>query len=246
MSVTDGNGRPYKDAWDGFWREAPAGPGAVFWDADPAHTAAPHLDLFRPYLTEPGLPLVDLGCGNGTQTRFLAARLPGPVVGVDVSAAALEQARAQDADGAARYRVLDAADGGAAAGLHAELGESNVYMRGVLHQTPSPEARDVLAGTIATLLGDRGRAFVVEPAEAAARTLGTLMQGPSGPPGKLLPVLKHGIVPGTVADAAVPEHFRTAGLRVLASGELPLATTETGPDGTPIVLPSLWLVVGRG
>lgn len=246
MSLTDGDGRPYKDAWEDFWREAPPEPGAVFWDADPAHTAAPHLDLFRPHLAEPGLPLVDLGCGNGTQTRFLAARLAGPVVGVDVSAAALEQARAQDPDGAARYRVLDAVDGGAAAGLHAELGDSNVYMRGVLHQTPSPEARDVLTGTIATLLGRRGRAFVVEPAEAAGQAMGALMQAPSGPPEKLLPVLKHGIVPGAVADAAVPEHFRAAGLTVLASGELPLATTETAPDGTPIVLPSLWLVVGRG
>ncbi|BFO17030.1 hypothetical protein SHKM778_34180 [Streptomyces sp. KM77-8] len=42
----------------------------VFWDAEPALTAARHLALFEPRLTDPGLPLVDLGCGNGTQTRF--------------------------------------------------------------------------------------------------------------------------------------------------------------------------------
>ncbi|WP_175410947.1 class I SAM-dependent methyltransferase [Streptomyces sp. TRM64462] len=233
----------YRDAWEGFWREASPEPGAVFWDADPALTAAVHLPLFTPHLTEPGLPLVDLGCGNGTQSVFLAGRLPGPVLGVDVSAAALERARAQDAAGAVRFRELDVTDGPAVAALSGELGDANVYMRGVLHQT-APQDRDVLAGTIATLLGERGRAFVVEPAEAAGKALGALAQGPGGPPAKLLPVLKHGITPGAVADAAVPGHFEAAGLDVLASGEAPLATTEHTPDGTPVELPSLWLVVG--
>ncbi|OII62465.1 methyltransferase [Streptomyces sp. CC53] len=246
MSLTDDsrNRSRHRDAWEGFWRAAPTGPGAVFWDAVPARTAAPHLDLLTPHLTEPALPLVDLGCGNGTQTRYLAGRLPGPVVGVDVSAAALERARAQDPAGTARYRELDATDTGAATDLHRELGDCNVYMRGVLHQTAAHD-RDALAATVATLLGRRGRAFVVEPGEAAGRAMGALMRDPAGPPAKLRPVAEHGIVPAAAADADVPEHFRAAGLDVLASGEAPLATTEVGADGSPLELPSLWLVVGR-
>src|SRR5690606_38952711 len=59
----------YREAWEGFWSEAPGEEGAVFWDAEPALTAARHLALFEPHLLDPGLPLVDLGCGNGTQTR---------------------------------------------------------------------------------------------------------------------------------------------------------------------------------
>ncbi|MFJ6833459.1 class I SAM-dependent methyltransferase [Streptomyces sp. NPDC091209] len=233
----------YRGAWEGFWREAPGEQGGVFWDADPALTAAVHLALFEPHLTAPDLPLVDLGCGNGTQTRYLAERFP-LVVGTDLAPAALDHARTADPAGRARYRLLDAADKTEAEALHAELGDANVYMRGVLHQA-EPDDRQPLADGLATLVGERGLVFVVELAEAAGPLLRGLAQSPDGPPAKLAPVFRHGIAPGEVADAAVPEYLRQAGLQVLASGELPLATTERTPEGTPIELPSRWLVAGR-
>ncbi|MFK0157195.1 class I SAM-dependent methyltransferase [Streptomyces sp. NPDC090499] len=239
MSVTS----RYRSAWEGFWREASEEPGAVFWDADPDVTAGVHIALFEPHLTDPGLPLVDLGCGNGTQTRFLADRFPR-VLGTDISEAALDHARHADPGGRAGYRLLDAAEKGAAQALHVELGDANVYMRGVLHQC-EPEDRQPLADSIATLVGSSGRAFLVELSEAARPVLGGLAQSPSGPPPKLAPVFRHGIAPGEVADDAVPEYLRNAGLTVLASGELPLYTTESTPDGELIVLPSKWVLAGR-
>ncbi|MGV9315810.1 class I SAM-dependent methyltransferase [Streptomyces sp. NPDC003691] len=266
MSVTS----RYRDAWEGFWREVPGEePGEVFWDADPTLTAGLHLALYEPLIDAPGLPLVDLGCGNGTQTFYLADRFPA-VLGVDLSAAAIALADRGPADrgpadrgpadrgpadrGAAapdaptagniRFRVLDATDGDAVAALREETGDCNVYMRGVLHQT-DPKDRQALADGIAVLLGDRGRAFVVELAEAAGRKLALLAQFPDGPPPKLRPVFRHGIVPGAVADSDVADFFHRAGLAVLAAGELPLTTTEYEPDGSRIELPSKWLVVGR-
>ncbi|MEV5954875.1 class I SAM-dependent methyltransferase [Streptomyces sp. NPDC051987] len=239
MSVTS----RYRSAWEGFWREAPDEPGEVFWDADPAVTAAVHVPLFAPHLTDPGLPLVDLGCGNGTQTRYLAGRFPR-VLGTDIAEAALDHARHADPAGQAEYRLLDAADKSAAEALHAELGDANVYMRGVLHQC-EPDDRQPLIDAIATLVGSRGRVFLVELSEAARPVLGGLAQSPSGPPPKLAPVFRHGIAPGEVADAAVPEYLRSAGLGVLASGALPLTTTESTPDGERIVLPSTWVLAGR-
>ncbi|MEV0320955.1 class I SAM-dependent methyltransferase [Streptomyces sp. NPDC050658] len=239
MSVTS----RYKEAWEGFWREAPDEPGAVFWDSEPALTVGLHLALFEPHMTAVGLPVVDLGCGNGTQTRFLADRFPR-VMGADLSAAALEHARHADPAGQAEFRQIDAAEKTEAEQLHAELGDVNVYMRGVLHQCEA-EDRQPLVDGIAALVGDRGRAFVVELAEAAGTVLRGLAQSPSGPPPKLAPVFAHGIAPGEVADASVPEYVRAAGLTVLAEGELPLITTEFTPDGTRIELPSKWLVVGR-
>ncbi|WP_329222384.1 class I SAM-dependent methyltransferase [Streptomyces sp. NBC_01485] len=235
--------RRYREAWEGFWREAPGEPGGVFWDADPRVTAAVHLAHFEPYLTDAELALVDLGCGNGTQTRYFADRFPH-VVGADLSAAALDHARRADPAGLATYRLLDAAEKGAAETLHAELGDANVYMRGVLHQC-EPADRQPLVDGIAALVGERGRAFLVEPSEAARLVLGSLAQSAAGPPPKLAPILRHGIAPGEVADDAVPEYLRTAGLRVLASGELPLSTTESAPDGTRIELPSQWFVTAR-
>ncbi|EGX57646.1 hypothetical protein SZN_21776 [Streptomyces zinciresistens K42] len=239
MSVTS----RYRAAWEGFWREAPGQQGAVFWDAEPALTAGRHLALFEAHLIDPGLPMVDLGCGNGTQTRFLADRFPR-VVGADLSQAALDHARAADPAGRAAFRLLDAGDKSEAETLHAELGDTNVYMRGVLHQA-DPGDRLPLAQGIATLVGERGRAFLVELSEQAQPVLLGLAQRPEGPPARLAPVFRHGLAPGEVADHAVPELLRAAGLSVLAAGELPLITAEYGPDGTRIELPSRWLVAGR-
>ncbi|MFE3163963.1 class I SAM-dependent methyltransferase [Streptomyces sp. NPDC059224] len=239
MSVTS----RYRNAWEGFWREAPEGTGAVFWDAEPGVTAAVHVPLLEPHLIDPGLPLVDLGCGNGTQTRFLAGRFPR-VLGTDIAEAALAHARHADPAGLARYRQLDAVEKTEAEALHAELGDANIYMRGVLHQC-EPDDRQLLADAVATLVGDRGRAFLVELSETARPVLGGLAQSPSGPPAKLAPIFRHGIAPGEVADGAVPEYLENAGLTILAGGELPLMTTEFTPDGEQIVLPSKWLVTGR-
>lgn len=239
MSVTS----RYREAWEGFWGDAPDDQGAVFWDAEPALTVGIHLALFEPHLVAAGLPVVDLGCGNGTQTRFLADRYPR-VLGVDLSAAALRHARSADPAGQVEFRQVDAAERAEAEQLHAELGDVNVYMRGVLHQC-DPDDRQPVVDGIAALLGERGRAFVVELAEAAGTVLRGLARSPEGPPPKLAPVFAHGIAPGEVADAAVPRYVTVAGLTVLAQGELPLVTTEFTPDGTRIELPSRWLVVGR-
>ncbi|MFD5628702.1 class I SAM-dependent methyltransferase [Streptomyces sp. NPDC127072] len=239
MSVTS----RYKEAWEGFWREAPGEQGAVFWDAEPVLTAGVHLARFEPRLVDFELPLIDLGCGNGTQTRFLAERFTR-VVGTDISAAALDHARRADPEGAAEYRLLDSAERSEVEALHAELGDVNIYMRGVLHQCEADD-RQALVDGIATLLGERGRALLVELSETARPVLMGLAQGPEGPPPKLRPVLAHGIAPGEVADAAVPVYLGAAGLTVLGSGELPLITTEYTAEGIRIELPSAWYVVGR-
>ncbi|MGW2346867.1 class I SAM-dependent methyltransferase [Streptomyces sp. NPDC001661] len=233
----------YREAWESFWEDASAEPGGVFWDSEPALTAGLHLALFEPELAAPDLPMVDLGCGNGTQTRFLADRYPR-VVGADLSAAALGRARESDPAGQADYRELDATDNDQMDVLHAELGDVNVYMRGVLHQT-EPADRQRLVDAIAALVGERGRGFVVELSERARPILEELAAGPSGPPPKLGEVFSHGIAPGEVSDEAVPGYVASAGLSVLAAGELPLVTTDFSPDGGRIELPSTWLVVGR-
>ncbi|QCX80025.1 hypothetical protein C9F11_32195 [Streptomyces sp. YIM 121038] len=239
MSVTS----RYREAWEGFWSEAPEDEGAVFWDAEPALTVGLHLALFEPHVAAPGLPVVDVGCGNGTQTRFLADRFPR-VLGLDLAAAAIEHARRADPAGQAEYRQLDAAEKSTAEQLHAELGDVNVYVRGVLHQC-EPADRGPLAESLATLIGERGRVFVVELAEAAGPVLAGLARSADGPPPKLAPIFAHGLTPAEVADAELLDHVHAARLTILASGEIPLTTTEFTSDGTRIELPSTWLVAGR-
>src|SRR5947208_1812917 len=65
------------------------------------------------YLLEhlsPGTGLLDVGCGPGTITFDLAARVaPGPVLGVDADAGVVEQAAgaAREAGSTAAFRVAD-------------------------------------------------------------------------------------------------------------------------------------------
>jgi len=60
-----------------------------------AENSAPHL---LPHL-RPGLRLLDVGCGPGTITADLAARVaPGEVIGIDASADVLDHARERAAD----------------------------------------------------------------------------------------------------------------------------------------------------
>ncbi|MEV7603608.1 class I SAM-dependent methyltransferase [Kitasatospora sp. NPDC089797] len=239
MSVTS----RYREAWEGFWREAPEAPGSVAWDAEPALTAERHLTLFEPHVNDRALPVVDLGCGNGRQTRFLADRFTR-VLGVDLCDTALDLARRQDPAQRAEFARLDATDADAVSALHGRLGDANVYVRGLIHQSEPADRRPV-AEAVATLVGADGRAFVVEPSAAAKDVLKALVQAPDGPPPKLRPVFAHGLAPAEVADATFGELFRAAGLTVLASGELPLHLTEFTPAGERIELPSRWLVVGR-
>ncbi|WP_116214622.1 class I SAM-dependent methyltransferase [Streptomyces olivoreticuli] len=232
----------YAEAWEGFWREASGTPGDAIWDADPSLTAAPHLELFAPH-ADPALPVVDLGCGNGTQTRYLATRFPR-AVGVDISAAAVEHARRADTDGVAEFERLDLTDTEAVRALHARIGDANVYMRAVIHQS-RPEDRPAVARAVAELTGARGRAFVAELTGAAKDVLAEAILRPDGPSPKGSLVMKHGLRPAEVAEDEVPSLLREAGLTILSEGAVTLAMTEFRADGERIVLPARWFVTGR-
>ncbi|MFF1904511.1 class I SAM-dependent methyltransferase [Kitasatospora sp. NPDC058218] len=230
----------YVRAWEGFWAENTGEPGEAFWDADATLTAAPHTALLAAH-ADRTLPIVDLGCGNGTQTRYLAGHFPR-AVGVDLSASAVAHARRADRDAVAEFEQLDLTDLAGVRRLGDRLGEANVYLRAVLHQS-DPADRAPVAAAVALLLGRRGRGFVVEPTGAAKTVLQQVAERPGGPPEKLRQVRKHELRPAEVAPGEVPELLRGAGLEVLDQGGTDLAMSERHPDGTRVALPAHWFVV---
>lgn len=242
MSVADVSSQ-YRDAWEGFWHGASDTPGEVIWDADPSLSAAPHLELLEPYV-DGSLPIVDLGCGNGTQTRYLATRYPR-AVGVDLSAAAVARARRADPDRTAEFQQLNLTDPAGVAALHQRLGDVNVYLRAVIHQS-DPADRPRVARAVAELIGRRGRAFVAEPTEEAREILAALAESPGGPPPKLERVIAHGLKPGAASASEVPEVLGAAGLTAHAHGQITLPMTEYRPDGGRVELPARWFVLSRG
>lgn len=155
MNVSDN----YRGNWESYWSETSDAPGEAIWDSDPSLTAEPHSTLLLPH-ADPARPIVDLGCGNGTQTRYLATRFVR-AIGVDLSHAAVEHARRAAGDAPVEFEQLDLTDSDGVKALHDRLGDCNVYMRAVIHQS-EPAARPAVAAAVATLIGSAGRAFVVE------------------------------------------------------------------------------------
>jgi SAM-dependent methyltransferase len=155
-------------AWDQYWGRvrATGACGDVLWDSGDDHELLGYLEHLKRQLN-PDLPLVDVGCGNGTFSRRLAAHFPH-VLGVDVSANAIARARAES-EGLDRisYLAADMTAPGAARSVAAALaaagagGEANIFIRGVLH-VMKRRAQAALAEQLLPLAGKRGRVFLAE------------------------------------------------------------------------------------
>jgi SAM-dependent methyltransferase len=236
MNVSDN----YRNAWESYWSETSEGRGEAIWDADPSLSAEPHSALLLPH-ADPARTIVDLGCGNGTQTRYLATRF-ARAVGVDLSHAAVEHARRAESAGTVEFQQLDLTDTGAVRALHERLGDSNVYMRAVIHQS-EPAARPAVAAAVAEIIGAEGRAFVVELTSGSRDVLRRAASDPGGPGPKLQRVFHHGLKPADADDAEIPRLLTEAGLKILAEGETALPQTENLADGTRIDLPAHWFVL---
>jgi 2-polyprenyl-3-methyl-5-hydroxy-6-metoxy-1,4-benzoquinol methylase len=230
----------YRDAWEGYWQATSDAPGEAIWDSDASLSAVPHSEVLLPH-ADVSLPVVDLGCGSGTQTRYLAT-LFARAVGVDLSLAAVEHARRADTAKAATYEQLNLVDPAAVEALGERLGDTNVYMRAVIHQS-EPQDRAAVAGAVARLLGARGRAFVVELTSASKAVFQQAVE--AGTPAKLQRVFDHGLKPAGAADEEIPALLRAAGLTILDTGDTVLPQTEHLPDGTRIDLPARWFVLAR-
>ncbi|MFI6019416.1 class I SAM-dependent methyltransferase [Streptomyces sp. NPDC051287] len=227
--------------WDAFWSTLPAEPGAALWDSSPRLTAARHLPLFRHH-ADPALPLVDLGCGSGRQTQWLARHF-GRVVGLDIAEAAVDLAAASHAAPNVVYRRADLLDRGTAAAVRADLGDANVYMRGVLHQL-APDDRTGMLATIRLLLGATGVLFAQELTERTGWYVAELLAGGADLP-KTAGLAAHFDFGARIApahDGRLRLLFEDNGFDVVADGDIALHTTERTPDGRPLELPTRYVV----
>lgn len=222
--------------WERWWTSVGGAPGEIVWDADETDLAA-DLDTFA-HAFHPALPVVDLGCGDGRQTRFLARRF-GTVVGVDGAPAAVERARADENPPNISYRVLDASSVAQAERLHAELGDANVYVRGVLQALPAPD-RPAAVGSIRALLGHTGTLFAKElPPEAGAYFAEMIERHGVWPE---LERLMRVIPPGQITEEELVDLFSADRFEVLAAGAGRIETVSVLPDGDRIRVPAIYLL----
>lgn len=232
----------YKESWDSYWRDVTPRPGVALWDSAPDQAVERELPLFRGAF-DLQLPVIDVGCGNGTQTRCLADNF-SRVIGVDVAEEALRGARLHHGAANVEYRALDLLDGAAVRALHAELEDANLYLRGVLHQLRA-EDRTPAVHNLAALLGERGQAFLVELAPAADHLFASLAQRSEGPPVKLQHILSHGIAPAMLQEGDIPALFHQAGFVLRTQGLTTVVTTQTLPSGEIIEVPCDYFLFQR-
>jgi cyclopropane fatty-acyl-phospholipid synthase-like methyltransferase len=231
----------YSTSWENFWSTSTGAPGEIFWDADPAHAAQQDLALFQSHM-DPQLTLIDLGCGNGTQTRFLADHY-ARVIGTEISPAAVELARTKHAAPNVSYRVLDVLSPDAAQVLHEEIGDANLYMRAVLHQL-SPADHATAIQSIEWLLGRKGVLYLVELSSAAEPFFAQLIKQ-HGPPLGLARVFQHQITPGMVNENDLDVLFPADRFTLLRTGPSHIHTVHTLPTGEVVKVPAFYAILRR-
>jgi SAM-dependent methyltransferase len=231
----------YFTAWESFWSTSTGTPGEIFWDADPAHAAQQDLALFQDY-ADPRLTLIDLGCGNGTQTRFLANHF-ARVIGTEISPAAVRIAQTKNAAPNASYRVLDVLSPADAQTLHGEIGDANLYMRGVLHQL-SPTDQATAIQSIERLLGKKGILYFIELSSAAEPYLTQLIKQYGPPPG-LARVFQHAITPGMLNEKDLEVLFSPDRFTLLRTGQSHIHTVHTLLTGEVVKVPAFYAILRR-
>ena len=231
----------YLTSWESFWSTLTGTPGEIFWDADPAHAAQEDLVRFQDH-ADPQLPLIDLGCGNGTQTRFLADHFARGI-GTEISPAAVDIAQAKNAAPNISYRILDVLCPEDAQALHEEIGDANIYMRGVLHQL-SPADQATAIQSIERLLGIRGILYFIELSSAAESYFTQLIKQDGPPPG-LARVFQHGITPGMLNENDLEVLFPPDRFTVRSTGQSHIHTVHTLPTGEVVKVPAFYAILRR-
>lgn len=223
--------------WQLWWSGLGEQPGEVLWEAHPDDLAN-DLTVFGAAFA-PDLPVIDFGCGDGHQTRLLAAHFPA-VAGIDVAPAAIARARVHSNPSHVSYRIMDARRPHAARKLHDELGDANVYIRGVLQALPSAD-RPRAVQAIATLLGRTGTLFVKELAPGVERYFAALTEQHGPPPG--MTRIMELVPPGTVSENELTRLFARERFDVLATGPGHIHTVNATPDGHPIMVPAVYAII---
>jgi len=233
----------FRAGWEQYWSSFQESPEKVFWNADPAE-AAQDVAVFEDYFLAT-LPVVDVGCGDGTHTRALANHWNfSDIIGTDVASAAIASAPARNGS-RIMYQTLDLLQPEEAAKLHQEIGDANVHVRGVLHQLPHAY-RETAVVSLTQLLGNSGTLYLKELSPGAEEYLSELMErfGPVGGFDRVVGVLgKAGIHPGSFGETDIETLFLPERFTLLAKGDSRIQTTNLLPSGEIITIPAIYAVL---
>ena len=240
-------------AWDQYWGNvrSTGAMGDVLWDSGSAHELNGYLPILKQL--DPTLPIVDVGCGNGSFTRLLAQHFPH-ALGLDYSANAVDRAR-QEAAGitTASFAVCDMTAPDAAQTVATALaaagwaGEANIFIRGVLHVLDR-SGQSALAANLLPVVGNRGGVFLAEtnfpgtPVDYVSHLGATRNSIPAPLEGAIrgLPM------PGRFGAAQRAKAFPTADWNLVEEGSASIETRPLSNPSSPDLIPGYYALLRAG
>lgn len=231
----------YANYWDEFYRRTyTEKESKALWDVDPALSAGKDLERILKWIN-PKIPLLDVGCGTGGPTAYLAQHLR-LVIGGDTSVHAVDLAQKIHKKQNLIFKNLDLSDEKGCNDIYREFGAVNLYMRGVLHQI-KPEHKQQVVNNIAHLLQQTGTFYFIE----VASNIKTYFREVS-PEFHLLPkavqaVFISNLPPEGVSLEDIPLLFPPEKFIVLDKGEDRLMTNLILPNGQKITIPAVYGVI---
>lgn len=233
----------YKGQWESYWSSVKntGEKGEVLWDSEYEAQMAQALAELRTH-ADFTMPIVDLGCGNGRRSVWLARHFKR-VISVDVSQAAVTLAK-QTCAGIENidFEVLDITDDEAVRAFAECHGEVNIHTRGVLHLIKE-QHRPRMTANLSLLLGQRGVLYFHETDGTALEYfLSKPGNSPSGLPAGMHKVIEHGILPSGFGSDAHKRWFSPAKWETL-SASITTLTTVPFVDGEAGHVPSFYAVV---
>lgn len=230
----------FETMWDRFWTDLPQGPGTSPWHVDPTYVAHAHLHLFGSVL-DPSLPVIDVGCGDGSQTVAIGQHFDR-VIGVDVAPSAVARAREQHGAPNIEYEQLDLLKPEQAAALHDRIGDAGLYVRTVLHAF-TPEELKLATASLAHLVGNSGGAFFYELAPASADFIAAQLEGDGEPAEKFGFVFARVPMPVVREEGTLQRELEAAGFEIVSTA--PIDYQGTVKSGERYVNVPAFFVVAR-
>jgi SAM-dependent methyltransferase len=227
--------------WQEFWSGLDP-TGVPPWDTAPTGQTGTWFRRLADRI-DPTLPIVDVACGNGNQTRWMAAQHAMSTYGIDVSSAAI--ARAQGLhnadDPAVDYRVGDILDHERIAKLSDEVGPANVFARFLLHHLRDTSDRTAAIRGLAMFAGRRGRIFNLELVDPDQDDLAAYAEREP----VMRDLLKVGLRPGRLTHTELLRLYHDAGLQVEIFEATTFALPQPRHDGSPFEFPIEWVAARR-
>ncbi len=212
----------YENSWDNYYESMEENASAIPWDVTPENACAKDWTIMQEHM-DVNLPLMDIGCGIGTQSAFLSEYFIR-VIGTDVSQKAVDIARQHfgKVDNLS-FEKLNIIQPDQSRRFHSTHGDLNLYMRGTLQQILNDD-RPGFSESISDLLGQHGKLYFIELSTEAKTFFVKLFQEKGGLPPMLRRVLTQKVTQlvGVHTDDLIhifpPERFT-----ILSSGRSSIA-----------------------